>query len=156
FQPAEAAVTGWDEAPNPTTHASFGDNGLTASVSAYGELMQFARYLGAGRSGVFSLDYYWTPEPSEIQARAEALQSRCTDQDGLRYGTQFEGLSPPQPPALRFVHNRWPRYEYDAGNFNMAIQYIVHDETLLHQVSIKNSSSAPEDVTFTFSNELEH
>src|SRR5690606_7650018 len=68
FQPAEAAVTGWDEAPNPTTHASFGDNGLTASVSAYGELMQFARYLGAGRSGVFSLDYYWTPEPSEIQA----------------------------------------------------------------------------------------
>ncbi|KAK0724382.1 hypothetical protein B0H67DRAFT_567821 [Lasiosphaeris hirsuta] len=59
---------------------------MTASVNAYGDLMQFARYLGAGRSGMFSVDHYETSEPCYVRDRAEDLQNLCTERNKRSYG----------------------------------------------------------------------
>ncbi|KAG6354832.1 hypothetical protein INS49_003913 [Diaporthe citri] len=37
----------WEDAPNSKCHASFGDQGTTATVGAFGQLIQFSDHLDA-------------------------------------------------------------------------------------------------------------
>lgn len=53
----------WYSSPNKERHASFGDGGTTASTTCYGDLIQMSRFLGAGQSGVFSIDQSSMSEP---------------------------------------------------------------------------------------------
>ncbi|KAK1722034.1 hypothetical protein BDP67DRAFT_561502 [Colletotrichum lupini] len=61
----------WSDPPNPKCYASFGDDGVIATVNAYGDLMQFSSFLGVGQSGVFSADYGDTDELFYVLSRAE-------------------------------------------------------------------------------------
>lgn len=63
YVPKEKNCDVWHSSPNKERHASFGDEGTTASTSCYGGLIQMSRFLGAGRSGVFTIDQCSIPEP---------------------------------------------------------------------------------------------
>lgn len=63
FVPKEGHYGVWEKSPNKERHVSFGDNGTTASANCVGDLIQISQYLGAGRSGVFTIDQCSTPEP---------------------------------------------------------------------------------------------
>lgn len=63
FVPKEGHYAIWEKSPNKERHVSFGDNGTTASANGVGDLIQISQYLGAGRSGVFTIDQCSTPEP---------------------------------------------------------------------------------------------
>ncbi|ROW14043.1 hypothetical protein VPNG_04042 [Cytospora leucostoma] len=63
FTPKDEQCGIWHEAPNSKCHASFGDQGTTASVGAFGQLLQFSDYLGIGTTGMFSADHKETDEP---------------------------------------------------------------------------------------------
>lgn len=63
FVPEDKYCGIWHNSPNKERHASFGDDGTTASASCFGELVQMSQYLGVGHSGVFTLDQPSTDEP---------------------------------------------------------------------------------------------
>lgn len=63
FVPGEGEYDIWESSPNKERPSSFGDKGTTASASCYGDLIQVSRFLGAGHSGVFSIDQAPTPRP---------------------------------------------------------------------------------------------
>ena len=63
FSPKEEHCGMWHSSPNKERHASFGDEGTTASTACYGDLSQMSRFLGAGHSGVFTIDQSSTSEP---------------------------------------------------------------------------------------------
>lgn len=89
-----------------------GDQGTTASVSAYGDLLQMSQFLGAGSSGVFSTDHEYTAEPYLIDNRADDLNRLSLGNDDLSFGLYLpREFLPYQIPKMRWVNWRWPRYE---------------------------------------------
>ncbi len=57
---------------------SFGDQGTTATVNSYGDLIQVGRYLGLGSSGMFTMDQPYTDEPWAVVSRAyDLMESLC-------------------------------------------------------------------------------
>lgn len=115
FEPIDQHCGIWNDAPNKECHASFGDQGTTASVSCYGDLIQMSQFLGAGHSGVFSIDQNSTAEPYLIASRAGDLNDlaklgsgRSSQSFGLILPRQF---LPDQIPEVKWVNWKWPRYE---------------------------------------------
>lgn len=74
----------WQEAPNSKCHASFGDQGTTATVGAFGQLIQFSDHLDAGSSGMFCADHAGVPQPYLVEARARKLHE--LSQQPFHYG----------------------------------------------------------------------
>ncbi|KAF7520883.1 hypothetical protein G7054_g12613 [Neopestalotiopsis clavispora] len=140
----------WESSPNPLCAASFGDGGMTATVNAYGLLMQFGDYLGVGRSGLFSADHDFVPEHSLFNSRARVLDNMIKA-PSLRhesYGLSLGGLSlkPDQPPRLSWKQWRWPCYKYDPEQFydprsSLTIDWMVHENTLLHRCILETSAN---------------
>lgn len=148
----------WQDAPNSKCHASFGDQGTTATVGAFGQLLQFSDFTGAGSSGMFSVDHAGVDEPYQVRGRAWELHARSQQPFHFRYGPipQFEppyGLRFPglvlrhgTRPRLQWTHWRWPRYEYHAGcfeghpNLKLTIQWMVHEKILLQQCLLENDA----------------
>jgi hypothetical protein len=93
------------------TYASFGDNGMTVSVNAYGHIMQMSRYLGFGCSGFLCVDSQYSP-PWYVQARTEdILESSKDPNQGLRLDIMdWSGV---QNLSSGFMYDRWPRYVVD-------------------------------------------
>ncbi|EXJ89887.1 hypothetical protein A1O3_02954 [Capronia epimyces CBS 606.96] len=92
FAPKDGHFSAWDDAPNPKTYASFGDQGVTASVNAYGHLLMFGRYLSVGTSGMFMTDQTNVPQPWYVMWRSLELQDISAEQNGknMSYGLRFE------------------------------------------------------------------
>lgn len=96
------------------THAfaSFGDNGTTASVNGYGNIMQITRYLKFGASGFVCVDSGYE-EPYWVQGRMEDILNSSRDRGkGLRLDivdwTAFQDA-----PLMGFMYDRWPRYIFN-------------------------------------------
>lgn len=158
FVPKDEHCAMWHSSPNSGCHASFGDEGTTASVSCYGHLVQMSRYLGVGNSGMFSMNQRSSEEPYRICERAEQLHSLSRRKgDILSFGL---GLSPKfcpnQPPQIKWVNQRWPRYEYDTQlpNVKACIQWIVHKGVVLQQLFLENSSDHPVDFQFVLPRDI--
>jgi hypothetical protein len=132
-KPLEKECSTWNVLPNRQTYASFGDQGLTASVNDYGDIIQFGRYLGAGDSGMFSADHKSVEEPYLVKERAETLQSLCKDRGTISYGMIFSDTLDLKRPSMKYVHDRWPRYEYQTAKAEIAIQWMVHEKTVVQQ-----------------------
>lgn len=141
----------WQDAPNSKCYASFGDNGTTASVGAYGHLMQISQYLEAGRSGMFALVSRVTDEPrwplSRVQDLQEMSQNRSAtsahDNNHISVGLELNirGLrSKRRRPQLKWVHWRWPRFEYQLPKLKLkvAIQWMVREHVVLQQWVVRN------------------
>lgn len=150
FEPKDEHCGIWQDAPNPRCHASFGDRGTTASVSCFGNLIQMSQFLGAGHSEVFTMDHGYTPEPYFVCGRAEHLEFLAKGQAELDDTSTFglllpEEYSPQQPPEVKWVNWRWPRYGWDTKTTGVTAhcQWVVHDGTVLQQFVLKNSNEAP-------------
>ncbi|KAF4782917.1 hypothetical protein HER10_EVM0004261 [Colletotrichum scovillei] len=152
FQPKKDQVSNWSSAPNPECDASFGDDGVTATVNAYGDLMQFSSFLGVGHSGVFSADHRIIDEPYWVRDRAEQLLKMRQDRDReeLIYGLRVPNITPEKCQAVGYVHDRWPRYEFDDGNLKVTMQWMVHEKTVLQQCIIANNGVDEVDVPIRF------
>ncbi|RAR01649.1 mg2+ transporter zinc transport protein [Stemphylium lycopersici] len=65
-------------------YVSFGDHGTTASLNAFGDIIQISQAHRSARSGIVSVDLPEVPEPSSVQSRAQKLMSaRESDGEGL-------------------------------------------------------------------------
>lgn len=153
----------WESPPNHLCSASFGDKGMTATVNAYGLLMQFGDYLGVGRSGLFSADHAFVDEPYQTISRAETLH-KVTKQNFLEemsYGISLGGLELEKEcaPKMSWKHWRWPCYEYGPGCFtdphlSLNIEWMVHEKTLVQKCIVENAGSGSCDIEMCFLKDL--
>lgn len=97
------------------TYTSFGDNGTTASVSAYGHLLQISQYFGIGHSGFFCADlpefsspYYSKDRLRDIlrKAQSNAATIGIDWKKAFADSWDFDDIL----PRLEFVNDRWPRF----------------------------------------------
>lgn len=156
-QPTESECMSWESPPNPETYSSIGDNGVTASINAYGELMQFTRYLGIGTPGLFCVDqsFSYSTEPYFVRSRASDLQSLSHDRIssiGGSFGLRFPDILISDNPHLSYLRYRWPRFEYSHENLKFSAQWMVHDDVVLQQCVVTNLSGNDVNVPFTFAN----
>ncbi|KUI56408.1 hypothetical protein VP1G_03700 [Cytospora mali] len=154
FRPKDEHCGIWHSPPNKACHASFGDQGTTASVSCCGTLVQMSQYLGVGHSGVFSLDQESTDEPYCTNARAERLNNLSADIHTGDYTLGLllsEDLSPNEPLEVKWVNWRWSRYEYETSHPGVRafIQWIVHNNIVLQQLLLENTSDRSVEVVST-------
>lgn len=147
FEPKAEHCGVWEDAINKDCYASFGDRGTTASASCFGNLIQVSQYLEAGHSGVFTMDSENTDEPFLFGWRSRTLDALSNDQDyigeclGLYFPVEHY---PEKPPGVRWVNWRWPRYKWTSQSnprMNLISQFLVHDNVVLHQLLLKNTSS---------------
>lgn len=143
------------DAAKSECYASFGDHGITATVGAFGQLLQMSSYLGAGSSGMFSVDHNDVEEPYLVEQRARQLQFRLqqpfhfgpAQQPEYSYGLRFPGLvlRSLAEPQLRWMNWRWPCHEYSRGDFEdhpnlrLTIQWMVHEKTVLQRCLVENN-----------------
>lgn len=143
------------DGPNSECYASFGDHGTTATVGAFGQLLQFSDYLGAKNSGVFCADHDGTDEPYFVQRRADQLHERLRDPFNFGpappsdppYGLRFPGLilNSSVQPHLEWTNWRWPCHQYalrsfkDHPNLKLTIQWMVHEKTVLQRCLVQNN-----------------
>ncbi|KAF2675989.1 hypothetical protein K458DRAFT_492750 [Lentithecium fluviatile CBS 122367] len=155
FTPESRHCSTWEDAPNPMTFASFGDEGVTATVNAYGHLLQFSQYLGVGSSGVFSVDQAHVSEPFYVAYRAEQLQELYATRDvkDLGYGLRLHEAEFDSTPSLKYVNGRWPRYEYEIGPLHITIQWTIHSGTVLQQFLVTNGGK-DRTLHFSFNNDM--
>ncbi|KAH7309738.1 hypothetical protein B0I35DRAFT_85741 [Stachybotrys elegans] len=157
FKPAASQCKSWENAPNPKSPSSFGDRGTTATVNAYGGLVQFGTYTGRGRSGLFTADLPTTAEPYRVLSRTEDLHSHDSNRTchGLRvsivdsdyYGNSYTPLYPPRElPQQQFVNYRWPRFEQTVGGVEVTTQWMVHDGLVLQNIRLVNDSDRDVDL----------
>lgn len=110
------------------------------------------QYLGAGRSGLFSMDQLFTEEPYGVHTRAQDLEDLAKDKgSNLTYDLVLPSRFFPQEPLnVKWVNWRWPRYEYDAAvpQVKAFMQWVVSDGIVLKQFVLENASH--EDVEFHF------
>ncbi|KAI9734211.1 MAG: hypothetical protein M1834_002312 [Cirrosporium novae-zelandiae] len=130
---------------NPDAYASFGDQGTTASVSAYGKILRTSSYLGGKQSqpGIFALDFAEAEEAYSVDARAQSFQEAVSDPNkgfGLRIRT-LEHLEP-GTPELEFLGERWPRITYDANGLSIEIQMLINNGITIQDFKVTNRSSS--------------
>ncbi|KAG8169525.1 hypothetical protein KVR01_000270 [Diaporthe batatas] len=125
FEPREQHCGMWKDAPNSSCHASFGNQGTTASVSCFGNFIQINQFLGAGHSGIFSMDHINTDVPYYVSERASDLDALGSENVYPSLGVYLpKAYRPNRAPEMKWVNWRWPRYEckLDIG-FNLPRLY---------------------------------
>jgi hypothetical protein len=149
---AEKVCSDWNPSPTRWTYASFGDKGVTASVNDYGSIIQFGRYLGAAKSGMFCVDHKAMHPPYWVKDRALKLQEFYGDQSELSYGTRFDEIFGIGPPYVTYICDRWPRYVYahQSRRCRVSVQWMVHEGTVLQQCIAHNTSDDKVNFRFSF------
>lgn len=160
FVPDESLCTRWRDPPNPRTLASLGDNGVTASINAAGELIQFSAYLGVGTSGMFAASYAELAEPYWMQNRADELFQYGRDfvrpSFGLKLPHRWEGV------VFEGYHcDRWPVYICTDERLAVRSMWMVHEGTVLQRMHVlsymDDDLHLPLDLLVNMEiNELEH
>lgn len=93
------------------TYASFGDEGLTVSVNAYGNIMQISRFVNSGPSGFLCVDSRFA-QPYYVVSRMQHIADASVDrQRGLGLDL-LDWIGQDGRPDLGFVYDRWPRYDF--------------------------------------------
>lgn len=137
------------QAQNRDGYASFGGGGATATVNAYGNIMQLSRYLGVTCSGFFCVDDPNTWEPFYVELRSSQLADLSKRPNG-GIGLQFENASEwhfdKEKPSLEFVHDIWPRFTFERPNFSkLSLQYFCHnrDGIVFQRYNFKRKNKSP-------------
>lgn len=150
--PADTALEYGDRG----TYTSFGNEGTTASVNIYGQIMQISRFLGVGRCGFFSVDPPGLAEPCLIQWRAEELANLYGGSPvplALYFDNESGGGYPVEvldalkrPMHLDFVHDRWPRFTSRPSKnfeyFTITVQHFAHEGTVFERVRLETIEGA--------------
>ncbi|KAK2604224.1 hypothetical protein N8I77_007171 [Diaporthe amygdali] len=113
-----------------------------------------SQFLGVGSSGVFAIDHTSTAKPYDVCGRAQALDelSKNEADPGLfSFGCRLDDrLQPQEPPNVKWVNWRWPRYEWEAefldektntkAKVKVCRQWVVHGRAVLAQTTLQNLS----------------
>lgn len=107
-----------------------------------------SQFLGIGSSGFFAIDHISTPKPYDICGRAQALDDLAkneSDRDLFSFGFRLDQrLQPQEPPNVKWVDWRWPRYEWEAevsgAKVKVCRQWVVHGRAVLAQTTLQNLS----------------
>lgn len=101
-----------DKMKGPQAYVSFGDEGTTASINAFGHIMQISQFARYGSSGFVCADAGYE-RPYWVTDRMRHLMKAATDpEQGLRLDlVEWKKLH--NVPSLGYMHDRWPRYIYD-------------------------------------------
>ncbi|KAF3767132.1 hypothetical protein M406DRAFT_106463 [Cryphonectria parasitica EP155] len=132
-----------------SNHASFGQDGTTASVSRSGDIVQITRFLGAGKSGIFSMDHKDVSQPYLVVSRAaelEKLSFAPTNIYSFGITLDFDVWPAPESRSVKWVNWKWPRYEWQTNGMKIIFQYMVRDGVVLHQLLFKNLTSGLKDL----------
>ncbi|KAF2998215.1 hypothetical protein E8E13_005175 [Curvularia kusanoi] len=126
-------------------YASFGDNGTTATISAYGRLMQICQTHASSRSGVISAEPRGLSKPSSSQWRVEDLMNMRTSEHG-GLGLLIAGLPDRSSETkLEFLHNRWPLSTTAFGDTVLKILHVAFRGVIFQQYHL---STTGEPVTY--------
>jgi hypothetical protein len=136
YQPNESELLTLDQKGKDDTYLSFGDDGTTASVTERGQLMQFSRYLGPGRSSVFVADSENVEEPCNMVERGSTLQNMA--RIGWGFGKDIIMLDDNWTRQVSFLRDRWPRVVLSANDWELVIQWMVKDGVVIQQSVMKN------------------
>jgi hypothetical protein len=136
-----------DKARHRPAYASFGENGLTATATAYGHLLQITQYFGNDPSGFYCVDIKGVAEPYLVKERMEQLQSYVVHPDkGMRLEVESSSTSQlrNELPKLSFLNNRWPNFKSEtaAGNFETEIQYYISQKTVYQTYTFTSRDEA--------------
>ncbi|CAJ2514013.1 Uu.00g021320.m01.CDS01 [Anthostomella pinea] len=85
FRAEDGECSEWLSHPDRYCTSLFGDHVTTATTNAFGHLIQFGTYLGAGRSGMFCADQEDTAEPCLVRSRAIKLDEFSRECDEGMY-----------------------------------------------------------------------
>jgi hypothetical protein len=155
--PTSMPETAPEQARQRTNNTSFGDNGITASTSAYGHLLQITRYFGNKPSGFFCVDLEGMPLPFLVNHRMETLQKFSADpKKGMQVLFQ-DSTTGNEKPAMSFMHDRWPCFEAKSQMFDVSIEYFISGETVYQMYTIKlgvRSEVSQKPPTFAFNARL--
>lgn len=124
-----------EEAKTRKTFFSFGYEGLTASVSAYGRLLRIKKHFPEQRTG-FCVDPRHMPEPYYTPERMEwfLFLAEYRDQFDL-----FQGIGPcPESlcshteaaPQHKLVDDRWLTFSQSSKDFTLQVGYVASAGTI--------------------------
>ena len=137
YRPATSIPSDADkQARQRVTYSSFGNDGVTASVNSYGNLMQITRYFGRESdhsSGFFCAEFSYVPcaYPYRASERLRDIISVSDDpDDGMYLQLERTALNDNKMPHMSFVYNRWPRFQQKNAGVDYTLQYLVDGETV--------------------------
>ncbi|KAF7942167.1 hypothetical protein EAE99_000217 [Botrytis elliptica] len=156
YEPGDKQCSVWESHPDHECYSSFGDGGTTATVNAFGQLMQFSTYLGPGKSGMFSVDHTSISIPYYASRRADELNdmSRARNRGNMTYGVYAPNLILEDNLVRKYVHCRWPRYEYESEKAKLVNQWMVHDGVVLQQWRFTNLDTEEISTKVVFSKDM--
>ncbi|KAL1638691.1 hypothetical protein SLS58_008723 [Diplodia intermedia] len=139
--------------------SSFGDEeGTTASVNMYGDILQISRFLGGGPTDHFCVDpgdneYHWPKHrPFLVEERAEWLWDLAkTPAEGVGLRLERPSEQPTRieqdPPGLAYIDYRWPRFTYSTANFDVVRQYFSKRGAIIQQCKFKRKETTEHQTT---------
>ncbi|RSL74657.1 hypothetical protein CEP53_000091 [Fusarium sp. AF-6] len=109
---------------------SFGDDGLTASVSASGRLLRVSRHF-SGQDFGYCVDHPSIQEPYFVFDRITSLHSMASDSgDSLGIDPTVDILDNGNEPSAEFVHDRWPHFTIQGSNCEIKLQFFASGGTI--------------------------
>ena len=125
----------------------FGDGQNMAWATPAGELIQFASCIDkkliaveAKASLKFGEEYY---------NRAKSLQRAVKSPQGSGFGLGITIDMRLDDPEVFWVHNKWPRFNYQNGDLDIQIQYCFTSRTLVQQLQFRNRASEDISIPYT-------
>ncbi|PSN70710.1 hypothetical protein BS50DRAFT_673479 [Corynespora cassiicola Philippines] len=114
-------------ARNARTYFSFGEEGVTASVNSKGDLIQVTRFLGTGRSGLFSVDSWATDEPFFVVDRMEQLVNYVSIGPYLEDSIDAFRDLVASNISSGFIRDRWPHFTAETEKLALESSFFVHN-----------------------------
>lgn len=120
-----------DDGRNRESFFSFGDKGLTASVSSSGRLLRITQHFPGQRTG-FCVDPKETPEPYFTTWRMNwfLLQAAFEHFGGI--GPSLKSLCPDTiaAPAHKIINGRWPTFSRSSAEVKLEVGYVASAGTI--------------------------
>lgn len=119
------------------SYHSFGDEkGLTATVSAYGSLLQFTRHFPGKRTG-FCVDAPGVASPGSPKLRLSLLlKCSASTADPFTIGPKLKSLLSDSSVA-EVINHRWPTFRRKLDDGDVTLQYVAFDGTLYQIFELK-------------------
>ncbi|CEI41663.1 hypothetical protein FVEN_g3720 [Fusarium venenatum] len=116
------------ETPNRTCSYSFGNNGITATVSPSRRLLRISQHFPGEKVG-YCVHHSFIPEPYDVVNRITTFLSTANDPDhnvGFYPDLEWLGDDIDSTPAM-FINDRWPVFTMDGKNGKVKIEYSVSE-----------------------------
>ena len=118
---------------------SFGDNGVTATVSPSGRLLRISRHFRGEEFG-YCVDYWAIPEPYHVVRRITSLLSSANNPDhniGF-YPDQESWVAAANNASADLINDRWPLVKICGETEICEIQYSISDGAVYQTFEFKN------------------